>query len=73
MEELIKLLYESKFITKDDLEQFGKTCQLLILTTIVENSSNIEEKIKEKIYLLKQELIIDDNKLSIIMNNRSLN
>lgn len=73
MKELIELLYESKFITKDDLEKFGKTCQLLILAELVEKSSDIEDNVKAQIYSLKQELIIDDNKLSIIMNNRSLN
>lgn len=72
MKELIEELYDGKFIVKSDLEKFGEMCQLIIISKALESDDPINY-LKKELFELKDKLLVDDNKLQIITNNRSLN
>jgi len=75
MEELINELFDNKLITKDKLEEFGKMCQLKLLYDLYINDkpNATYNNVKKSFIELKNELLIDDNKLHIITFNFSLN
>lgn len=75
MEELINNLFENQIITKSKLEEFAKLCQLEMLYTILEKNNKKKTYINanNKFIELKNELLLDSNKLCIIANNYSLN
>ena len=73
--ELVKELFEKGSITKDEIIEFGKLCQLHILNDVFElnNERNTYVKVKNNINMLKQDLLLDDNKFYISVFNYSLN
>jgi hypothetical protein len=75
MEELINNLFENQIITKSKLEEFAKLCQLEMLYTVFENNNRKKtyNNVNKKFIELKNELLLDSNKLCIIANNYSLN
>lgn len=73
--ELVKDLFEKGTITKDEIIEFGKLCQLNILVDVLEldDEKDTYVNVKSTVNVLKQELIMDDNKLHISLYNYSLN
>lgn len=72
---LVKELFEKGAITKDEIVEFGKLCQLHILNDVFEldNDNKTYIKVKNNINSLKQELLYDENKFYISVFNYSLN
>lgn len=73
--ELVKDLFERGTITKEEIIEFGKTCQLIILKDCLKyNDETLTyEKVKSNVNVLKSELLLDENKLHIAIFNTSLN
>jgi len=73
--ELVKDLFERGTITKEEIIEFGKTCQLIILKDCLKyNDETLTyEKVKSNVNVLKSELLLDENKLHIVIFNTSLN
>lgn len=72
---LVKELFNKGTITKEEIVEFAKSCQLkmLVETFELDNEQETYRKVKNEINTLKQELEFDDNKLYIMMFNCSLN
>ena len=72
---LVKELFNKGTITKDEIVEFAKSCQLKILVEAFElnDETDTYRKVKNEINSLKQELELDDNKLHIMVFNSSLN
>lgn len=75
MNELIDELFDNNSITRNKLEEFGKMCQLELLHKLYEkdDSDATYNKVRKSLIELKNELIMDDNKLYIMVHNYSLN
>lgn len=73
--ELVKDLFDKGAITKEEIIEFGKTCQLIILKDCLEydDETLTYKKVKSNINILKSELVLDENKLHIVIFNTSLN
>ena len=73
--DLVKELFDKGTITKDEIIEFGKNCQLLILTDCLkyDTEESTYKRVKSNINVLKSDLLFDENKLHIAIFNTSLN
>ena len=75
VEKLAEALLSGDLITKSQLIEFGKICQMHILTQSYhsDNDEQTVRLVRNELITLRNELEFDDNKYYILTKNYSLN